>query len=157
MSMFLLNLTLAMIWVAMTGDTSSTALLFGFLLGFAILGMLQPILPSSGYFRRTKQFILFLGYFLKEIAISSLRVAYDVITPKHISHPGVIGIPMDAETDFEITLLANLITLTPGTLSLDVSEDRKILYIHVMFLDDADTLRREIKNNLERRILELVR
>ena len=53
--------------------------------------------------------------------------------------------------------MANLISLTPGTLSLDLSEDRKLLYIHVMFLDDIEHTRRQIKQGLEKRVLEVMR
>jgi multicomponent Na+:H+ antiporter subunit E len=73
--------------------------------------------------------------------------------------PGVIAVPLDAKTDAEITLLANLITLTPGTLSLDLSPDRGVLYVHTMYIDqdDVERARRQIKDNLERRVLELLR
>lgn len=54
-------------------------------------------------------------------------------------------------------MLANLITMTPGTLSLDISEDRKILYIHAMYIHDIDALRADITDNLERRVLEILR
>ena len=74
-----------------------------------------------------------------------------------LMRPGVIGIPLDAKTDLEITMLANVISLTPGTLSLDVSPDRKTLYIHAMYVVDPDELRREIKDGLERRLMELLR
>lgn len=157
MPLFLINLLFALGWVAMTADTSTTSLVFGFMVGFGILLLFRPVFADTSYFTRLKKTFFFIVYFLREVAVSSIRVAHDVITPRHISRPGVIGIPLDAKTDMEITFLANLITLTPGTLSLDVSEDRKTLYIHAMFLDDPDTLRREIKDNLERRMLELMR
>lgn len=157
MNTLLLNILFALGWVAMTGDTSTTALIFGFILGFGILLLLRPVLPETPYFSRLKHTTLFIIFFLKEMLVSSVKVAYDVLTPKHTSRPGVIGIPLEAKTDFEITLLANLITLTPGTLSLDISEDRKTLYIHAMFLDDPDELRNEIKDKLERPMLELLR
>ena len=69
----------------------------------------------------------------------------------------MVAIPLDAETDAEITLLANLITLTPGTLSLDVSDDRRVLYIHAMYVDDVEELRRSIKDGFEKRVMELLR
>jgi multicomponent Na+:H+ antiporter subunit E len=96
-------------------------------------------------------------YFGKELLISNLKVLWDVITPQHISRPGIIALPLDARTDAEIMLVANLISLTPGTLSLDLSEDRRSLYIHVMFLDDIEQTRRQIKQGLERRVLEVMR
>jgi multicomponent Na+:H+ antiporter subunit E len=103
------------------------------------------------------QVVRFLLVFLKELMVASIRVAYDVVTPTYYMRPGIIAIPLDAKTDLEITLLANVISLTPGTLSLDVSEDRKTLYIHAMFIDNENDLRREIKDGLEKRLLEVMR
>jgi multicomponent Na+:H+ antiporter subunit E len=71
--------------------------------------------------------------------------------------PAIIAIPLDARTDLEITLLSNLIALTPGSLGLDVSDDRSVLYVHGMFVDDPDAFCRDIKDHLERRLLELLR
>jgi multicomponent Na+:H+ antiporter subunit E len=73
--------------------------------------------------------------------------------------PGVVAIPLDARTDAEITLLANLITLTPGSVTLDISEDRCLLYVHAMYIDggDVEAYRRSVKEGLERRVLELLR
>jgi multicomponent Na+:H+ antiporter subunit E len=62
-----------------------------------------------------------------------------------------------ARTDLEITLVANLVSLTPGTLSLDVSDDRRTLYVHVMFMDDIEAVRGAIKDGIERRVLEVLR
>ncbi len=93
----------------------------------------------------------------EELIVANLKVAFDIITPKDYMEPGIVAVPLDAETDMEITLLANLITLTPGTLSLDVSKDRKILYIHTLYLDDAEKFRAEIKNGMEKRLLEVLR
>ena len=73
------------------------------------------------------------------------------------ARPGVVAIPLEAKTDAEITFLANVITLTPGTLSLDVSEDRSTLYVHTMFLESPEVLRESIKEGFERRVLELLR
>jgi multicomponent Na+:H+ antiporter subunit E len=96
-------------------------------------------------------------YFLYELVKANLEVAYDVATPKFYMKPGIIGVPLDAKTDLEITLLANMITLTPGTLSLDVSEDRKILYVHAMYITDRESFIRSIKDGFEKRLLEITR
>jgi multicomponent Na+:H+ antiporter subunit E len=93
-----------------------------------------------------------------ELLLANLRLACDVLTPGYHLRPGVVAVPLDARTDTEITLLANMITLTPGSFSLDVSADRRVLYVHVMYLDeDVDEFRRRIKNGFERRILEVLR
>ena len=97
------------------------------------------------------------GFFIKALFVSNLQVLWDVVTPSQISRPGIIRLPLDARTDLEIMLVANLISLTPGTLSIDLSEDRRQLYVHVMFLDDVAAARRELKNGLEKRVLEVLR
>ena len=84
-------------------------------------------------------------------------MAYDVVTPKFYMTPGIVRVPLEAETNLEITLLANLITLTPGTLSLDVSDDRKVLYVHAMYLKDKQAFIDDIKNGFEKRLLEILR
>ena len=89
--------------------------------------------------------------------MANLKVAYDIITPRHLMKPSIIAVPTDAETETEITLLANLITLTPGTLSLDVSTDKKIIYVHSMYTSDAQEFIDEIKNGLEKKLLEVMR
>jgi len=101
--------------------------------------------------------IRFLGFYLKELLLANLRVAHDALTPAHHMRPAILGIPLDARTDFEILLLVNLITMTPGTVSLDVSTDRRVLYLHAMYVGDPAQLRQQIKNKLERRVLELLR
>lgn len=96
---------------------------------------------------------LYLSY---ELFVSSFRVAWEVVTVRTYSRPGIIAVPLDVRSDLGITLLANLISLTPGSLSLEVSPDRRVLYVHVMFIDDAESERSNIKNNFERRVLEVV-
>jgi len=157
MMLFMLNLALAIIWQAVTGTFSLGGLAVGFCVGYAVLWIARPMFGDTRYFIRLWRIIGFFFYFLKEMIVSSLRVAYDVVTPPIHSRPGVIKVPIEARTDLEITLLANLITLTPGTLTLDVAPDRKSLYVHAMFIDDPEKVRAEIKNGMERRLLELMR
>lgn len=88
---------------------------------------------------------------------ANLEVAYDVITPKFFMKPGIVKFPLTAETDLEITMLANCISLTPGTLIVAVSDDRKAIFVHVMYLKDRDQFVKKVKNGLERRILEILR
>jgi multicomponent Na+:H+ antiporter subunit E len=155
---FLWNILLALIWVAITEEFTGPNLVIGFVLGYLILGFAQAtVATQSPYFRKVWQLVSFLVYFLQEMLLANLRVAYDVVTPTYYMRPAVVAIPLEAKTDVEITLLSMFITLTPGTLSLDVSTDRKVLYIHAMFAADPEALRREIKEGFERRLLELLR
>lgn len=99
----------------------------------------------------------FIAFYVKELVRASVRVAHDVLTPSHHMRPAMVAIPLDAKTDFEILLLANLISMTPGSVSIDVSKDRQVLYVHAMYVDDLEALREQIKNTYERRVLALLR
>lgn len=157
MTAFLWNIALAAVWVLVVGDISLSSFLLGFVLGYAILWMTRRVLNTAHYCERIPRLIEFAGFFLWELLWANVRVAYDVVTPTHHMRPGIIALPLDAETDLEITLLANLISLTPGTLSLDVSSDRKVLYVHHMYLHDLDVERERIKSGIERRLLRVIR
>ena len=151
------NIMLALIWVGMTGNFTGSGMSIGFLLGYLLLGVtLRDVPRFSGYIRKVPRVVRFVFFFLRELVVSNLRVAYDVLTPTDYMRPGVIAVPLDASTDGEITLLANLISLTPGSLSLDVSTDRRVLYVHMMYLDDPEQARAQIKH-FESRLLELLR
>ena len=155
---FLWNVLLALVWAAATGEFSLPNLLVGFALGYAILFFVRRDLGTGWYVARVPRAVGFAGFYLWQLIKANVRVAYDVVTPGYRMKPGVVAVPLDATTDAEITLLANLITLTPGTLSLDLSPDRRTLYVHVMYIDvDVDTTRREIKDSLERRVLGVLR
>lgn len=157
MNLFLGNILLALVWTVLAGTFTLEYFAGGFLLGYLILFLARDTFSNAKYFTKVGQALSFLLFFFKELILSNLRVAYDVITPSYQMRPGVIAIPLDVQTSTEITLLANLITLTPGTLSLDVSDDRKVLYLHSMFVDDPDKVRDSIKNGFERRVIELLR
>lgn len=149
--MFLLNILLALAWAALTANFSPMNLFFGFIIGYLILWLARR---SSTYFARVPRVIGFVVFFLKELVLANLRVTYDVLTRNDYMRPGVISIPLSLKTDAQMTMLANLISLTPGTLSLDISDDRRTLYIHAMYVDDVEQLRQQIKSGLERRVRE---
>ena len=156
-NVFLGNIFLPLIWMALTG----TFTLANFAVGFAISSLALWLISSPAevtfivYITRFFRFIGFFIFFLWELLLANLRVAHEVLTPGYQMRAAIIAIPLDAESDLEITVLANLITLTPGTLSLDVSRDRKILYIHAMHVGDVDKFRHDIKVRLERRVREV--
>ena len=154
---FLLNILLAVVWVFLTGTVNATNFAFGFILSYLVLWLISSNDDKRKYFVIGPRIIGFAFYFLFELVKANLQVAAHVVTPKFYMEPGIIKYPLDAKTDLEITLLANVITLTPGTLSLDVSDDRKVLYIHAMYVSDKDEFIDSIKNGFEKRILKIVR
>lgn len=158
MSAFLLNILLALAWVALTGRFTTVNFAFGFALGYGTLWLAQRILGPSSYFGKARRFLGFVLFFLWEVFKANLRVAYIVLNPRYRLRPGVVAVPLDARSDAEITLLANLITMTPDSLSIDVSADRKVLYIHTMDIgEDPVRFRRKVKDGFERRLLEVMR
>ena len=157
MNVFLLNIFLALGFNAVLGQLNLSGFVLGFVVGYAALWLTKPLYGNTRYFERLPRVLGLVGFFGKELLVSNLKVLWDVITPQHISRPGIISLPLDARTDTEIMLVANLISLTPGTLSLDLSEDKRVLYVHVMFLDNIDETRQQIKQGLEKRVLEVMR
>jgi multicomponent Na+:H+ antiporter subunit E len=96
------------------------------------------------------------AYFLWELIRANIRLAIDVATPRYHMKPGIIALPLDVTQDGQILLLSMLINTTPGSVALDVSPDRKTLYVHVMYMDTPDAAREEIKRGFERRVLEVL-
>lgn len=101
--------------------------------------------------------IKFILFYIMEIVIANIRVAYYILSPKLNMKTGVIAVPLDVTSDLEILSLNNLITMTPGSISLDVSTDRKVIYVHVMFSNDIESIRSSIKQGLETKLMEVSR
>lgn len=156
MKPFLWNLLLGVIWVALTGDFTPTGFLVGLVLGYLVLALVGRTVGASGYTTRVWRRLGFLLFYLWELLLSNLRVARDVVRLRSRARPAIVAIPVDGLNHTQITLLANLITMTPGTLSLDVSSDERTLYIHAMFVDDVQGLRDSIERGLTRRVRELM-
>lgn len=158
MSFFLWNVLLAVNWALLTGHFSLENLVAGFVIGFLLLCFLRRAVGQTAYFPKVRNAIAFFVHFLWELFLANLSVARTVLFESRDEiTPAFLAIPLEAKTDAEIALLANLITLTPGTLSLDVSTDRSVLYIHTLDVEDVDGLRVEIKRSLERGLLEVMR
>jgi multicomponent Na+:H+ antiporter subunit E len=154
---FLFNILLAIAWMLLVGDFTAGTFTLGMVVGYLILWLSRSAWRETKYFSKIPLVIKFVLYFLKELLVANLRVAFDIITPKDYMEPGVIAFPLDVKTDIEITLFANLVTLTPGTLSLDVSPDRKTLYVHALYVKDAVGFCDELKEGLEKRLIEVMR
>ncbi|MBB4116693.1 multicomponent Na+:H+ antiporter subunit E [Rhizobium sp. BK226] len=155
---FLFNLLLAIAWVAVTGSASLHNLVFGFLLGALALVVIRDSFGGKGgHIPRIGPLLSLAALFLKELSLSAWKVTVTVLSPDMKLKPGIFAFPLTVTSDFEITLLANLITLTPGTLSVDVSTDRRTLYVHALDCSDAEASKRAIANGFERKIMEAFR
>jgi multicomponent Na+:H+ antiporter subunit E len=149
-------LCLVLVWVALTGSASPGSLLLGAGLSLAAVFLVRHS-PAEAPIRPTWGLPALLALFLKELVLSALSVAATVLRPRMRIEPAIIAYPLKLTRDFEITLLANLITLTPGTLAIDVSADRSTLLIHALDASDPKTLIASIETGFEARIMKAFR
>ena len=154
---FLWNVILAVFWALASGQLTLGSLATGFLVGLLVLFLTRRAIGAEAYLRKFPRSINLLLYFVYDLVTANLRLARDVVGGDRNLKPAIIAIPLDAESDGEITLLASLIALTPGTLTLDVSRDRKTIFIHSMYAEDVEGVRRQIKEGLEKKILDVTR
>lgn len=152
------NMLLALIWALMTGRFDLPNIVFGFLIGLVVMGLAEVSLGKTGYAARVVRVLSLTAFFMKELVRANIRMAQYTLSPLGSLKPAVLAVPLDPRaTDLEITLLANMVTLTPGTLSLDVSECRTVLFVHFMHVEDRDEAIREIKDGFENRLLRVTR
>lgn len=156
-SLFLSNLILAIIWVLATGTLTEENFIFGLIIGFAILGIITYKKEERKYFTVIPKFFAFIAFVLWEITKANFQSARESFYSKSRLEPAIVKVPLDAKTDLEISFLANLISLTPGTLIMDVSDDKKVIYVHVMHLLDKEEFIKETKQKFEKPLLELMR
>ncbi|WP_412463293.1 Na+/H+ antiporter subunit E [Halobacteriovorax sp. RT-2-6] len=102
-------------------------------------------------------FLEFIILYLWDLTLGAFRVAQDVVTPQNLSTPGIIKFPLEVQSDFEIALLSNLITFSPGTMVIDLDADKKHLFIHMMFLENEEEAIKEFKEVIESRVLRILR
>jgi multicomponent Na+:H+ antiporter subunit E len=155
MNYFMFNIVLALTWAMLNGEINLPNLATGFIIGYIVLNIGHRAIGPSPYFGKVVKMIRFLWFFLKELFVSNIKLAKDVLTLTHHMKPRIIAFPLSVKNDAEITALANLISLTPGTLSLDVSSDKSVLYVHFIYAEDEELAKREIKNGMERWVKEL--
>jgi len=148
---------LALIWVGISGNFTGLNLLFGGLIGAVAILVLREALAGPRTSRRVRRVLSLAFLFLYELVVSAVRVALVVARPdmSKAVRPAIVAVPLTVRSDEEITLLANMITLTPGTLSVDVSADKSVLYVHALCLDDREAMIASIANGFEKKIREV--
>lgn len=153
----LLNFFLAFVWMFMTVSFSPSGFTIGFLVGLGIIILMRRFFSHRLYTARAWAIISLFFLFLKELFLSSVQVLWIVIKPSMNLKPAIFELETKLTEDWEITLLSALITLTPGTLVVGISNDQKKLYIHALDFDDIENAVNSIKDTFERAILEVSR
>ena len=143
--MLLFNLTLALAWLALTGQFNAENFVFGFLLGMLILWGTQLVSGQPYYLRKVTRLFAFALFFIRKLLAANLRIAWLVLKPRLDMRPAIVAVPIEPISELEITLLTSMITLTPGSLVLDVSRDKRTLYVHAIDVLDLESYREEIK------------
>jgi multicomponent Na+:H+ antiporter subunit E len=152
------NILLAVAWAALQGEFSLAQLVLGYLLGFVILDALARggVVPAT-YRNKVRAVLHLLGFLAQQFVVANVKMALDVLGPTQRIKPAIVRVPLDATDDYEILLLSTLINLTPGSIVLDLSNDKSAIYVHVMHFTTVEAVRAEIKDGFERRVLEVWR
>ena len=156
MRYFVLNIFLAMVWALLQGELTASNIVVGFVIAYVVIGLNHRVLGSRNYSSKVIQVAAFVAFIAWEILTASLWVAWSVLQPQPRMKPAIVAVPLSVHNDLGIMLLSNLITLSPGTMTLDLSSDRRTLYVHTISLENPDAFRHKIKAGLERRVLEVL-
>jgi multicomponent K+:H+ antiporter subunit E len=151
----LLSLTLLLVWLLLVNDMSVGHWLLGALLGWLIPLLTQVFWINPPRVRKPLKLCLFFLRVLGDIVIANLQVAKLILGPSARLRPAFVEIPMLLEDELALTMLASIISLTPGTVSADLSDDRKTLLVHGLDVDDEATLVAQIKLRYEAPLLEV--
>lgn len=152
-----INFIIAIMWMFLSESYSATSFISGYILGVVLLLILNRFVPGTFYVKRCYKIALLILLFIKELIFSNIDIVKLVYKRHPAFEPGIFALPLDVKSNWEITLLANLITLTPGTLSVAVAHDQSHIYIHAMDIDTIDESIHDIKNTFEKTIMEVTR
>jgi multicomponent Na+:H+ antiporter subunit E len=156
---FLLNVTIAFLWTLLMDETAFffSTFLTGYLIGIGIIFMTHRFFGSKFYLLRVYAAFKLLLIFIRELFESSLLIMKQILSPTLDIQPGIFTYKHNMEGDYELTTLALLLTLTPGSVILEVSEDGKTFYIHAMDVEKSrESLLSSIKT-FESAIMEVTR
>ncbi|WP_340818560.1 Na+/H+ antiporter subunit E [Methanolobus sp. WCC4] len=151
---------LGLVWCFVHGTVNVNNFILGVLIAPFIIRPFKVLFPFDQDFsfgnavKKIPAQIKFLYVLIVEIIKANIMVAKIVLQPKIDIKPGIIAVPIDSKTDLGITAIANTITLTPGTLTIDVSDDRSILYVHAIDATDPEGIARSISEDLEKYTME---
>jgi multicomponent Na+:H+ antiporter subunit E len=155
--LLLLNLILALMWAALQGELGMVNFVSGFVVSAAVIYIFRRMFFRALYFRKVTLGVTLALVFSRELIKSNIAVLRVVLSRRPLIRSGVIAVPTELTNDLALTMLANMITLTPGTLTLDISHDRRYLFVHTLNLNDPEDVKREIRNAFELYLRELSR
>ncbi|GHI00793.1 Na+/H+ antiporter subunit E [Neobacillus kokaensis] len=153
----LINLLVAFLWMFLQDEWSMLSFFSGYLVGILIVFVLRRFFPSSFYLKKCFAAVYLFWVFFRESIVSSIYVIGHVIRPRLKITPGIFRLETELESDLEVTLLALLITLTPGSVVMKVTPDKKAFYVHALNLPDSVIAVISSKNKFEHAIRKVTR
>ncbi|MCB1967094.1 MAG: Na+/H+ antiporter subunit E [Candidatus Accumulibacter sp.] len=150
-----LSLTVFLLWAVITNAASLGLLVLGVVLAIVIPLLTRHFWPNPPRLARPWRALRFLGLFALDIITANWRVARQIIGPLHRLSPAFVEVPLDLRDPFIATLLASIVSLTPGTVSIDVDRQRWVLLVHALDAPDPEALIREIKERYELALREM--
>ena len=153
----LVNIFIAVIWQFLQNSFTISSFITGFVFGMIILIILRGVLKFDLYLIKVWSVLKLILLFVLELLKANIDVIKVVLNPKQDHTPGIVAVETKLETDIEVTLLASLISLTPGTISMDFSDDGRTIYIHSIDVPDKEEMIKEIQDSFERAILEVTK
>lgn len=136
---------LTVMWVVLWREVSPANVLSGLAIGIVVIFVFPPHrISDTRYTVRPLRLLLFIGYFFWQVLVSNVVVAREILTPRDRVQAGIVAVPLAASSNLVVMVVANAISLTPGTLTLEVRRDPPTLYVHVLHLNDIDKVRETI-------------
>jgi multicomponent Na+:H+ antiporter subunit E len=146
----LFNVFLALVWCGLTESLHPWNVLAGLAIGAPVVSVYTRVTGGRPYVRRLGELLSFAWYFLRILVKANAEIAREVITPGQSQRPRILRYPVNDLNDVQLLTLTNAITLTPGTLVVDVSPCRGWIYIHCMYAQDEPSALAEIDELADR-------
>ncbi len=150
-----LSISLFLLWAALSNAASFASLLLGALLALLLPFIVSPFWPDALHIQRPALALRFAARIGWDILLANWAVARRVVGPVAALHPAFIEVPLDLRDPFAATVLGSVVSLTPGTVSIDVDRERWVLQVHALDAPDPQALIREIKQRYETPIREI--
>lgn len=151
----MLSLVLAATWLLVANTVTIGHLLLAALLGLVIPWITWRFWPDRPHLARPGRIPAYIGRVLADIVIANFEVARQVLGPVRSLQPTFVEVPVDLADDFALTIFASTVSLTPGTVSADVSDDRRWLLVHALHADDPEEVARTVKARYEAPLKEI--
>jgi multicomponent Na+:H+ antiporter subunit E len=151
----LVNVLLAAVWCFLVEDFTAPTFIVGYLVAAGVMFMSRRLMGEVVFFRKLGVFLKLLAVFLRELLVANVQVAWWILRPRLRVRPAMIRLPIELKTDLGISTLAGMISLTPGTVTVDVAPDRKSLDVHCLNVTDIEAVKHTIKTSFEKPLLEL--